>query len=71
MMAVAVRPSPELSLGLPTRLFQAPDGMAGLDARFYELHPDAKPTLVTTFKPTQDSIELTLKPGGTILEFVP
>jgi serine/threonine protein kinase len=42
MMAVTVRHGPELQLGIPTPLFQLPDGFVHLSVRSYELHPDGR-----------------------------
>jgi hypothetical protein len=47
MMAVSVRSGPELSLGIPTQLFQLPDGFAHIyPMRGYLLHPDGQRFLV-------------------------
>jgi Tol biopolymer transport system component len=47
MMAVTVRPGPELSLGPPTELFPLPKRFISFPvARTYELHPDGRRFLV-------------------------
>jgi Tol biopolymer transport system component len=47
MMAVNVRHGPELSLGVPTPLFQLPDGVVTYTiARTYALHPDGRRFLI-------------------------
>jgi Tol biopolymer transport system component len=42
MMAVTVRQDTELSLGMPTSLFQLPEGVVAIGTRTYELHPDGR-----------------------------
>ena len=48
-MAVTVRHGPELSLGMPTQLFELPDGFVQFGTRTYELHPDGRRFLIGRF----------------------